>query len=142
MTHINFYRINGNFDAALKLACQLTEKAYQQGLTVLLHTPESSISKQLDEQLWRYNPSSFLPHILENNPKEAISISHQNEPGEHHGLLINLANNTPDWFSRFEKAIEIVYDDQQTIDQKRDQYSFYKSRGYPIKYHDLTSSDK
>lgn len=142
MTHINFYRINGNFDAVLKLACQLTEKAYQHGLTVLLHTPESSISKLLDEQLWRFKPSSFLPHTQENNPKEAISISHQNEPGKHHGLLINLGNNIPDWFSRFEKAIEIVYDDQQTIDQKRDRYSFYKNRGYPIKYHDLTSSDK
>lgn len=140
MTHINFYRINGNFDAAQKLACKLTEKAFQKGLTVLLHTSELTISNQLDEQLWRFKPASFLPHAQEDTPKETISISHQNKPGEHHGLLINLSNNTPDWFSRFENAREIVYDDQQTIDQKREQYSFYKSRGYPIKYHDLTKA--
>ena len=140
MTHINFYRINGDIDTALKLACQLTEKAFNQGLTVLLHTPEVSISTQLDEQLWCFHPCSFLPHAQESTPEETISISHHNEPGEHHGLLINLSNSTPDWFSRFEKAIEIVYDDQQIIDQKREQYSFYKSRGYPLKYHDLTKS--
>jgi len=140
MTHINFYRINGNFDSALTLACQLTGKAFQQGITVLLHTPEPAASEQLDKQLWSFKPTSFLPHAQEEVPEADISISHQNEPGEHHGLLINLSNNTPDWFSRFEKTIEIVYDDQQIIDQKREQYSFYKSRGYPIKYHDLTKA--
>jgi DNA polymerase-3 subunit chi len=45
---------------------------------------------------------------------------------------------TPDWFSRFRKVVEIVYDDAQVIEKKRQRYSFYQGRGYPIKYHDLT----
>ena len=138
MTQVNFYRINGNFDAALTLACQLAEKAFHQGLSVLLHTSDSSISEQLSSQLWTFKPSSFLPHQVEDSPTETIAISHHDNPGEHHGLLINLRNNTPGWFSRFEKAVEIVYDDQQLIEQKRERYSFYNKRGYPLKYHDLT----
>ena len=139
MTHINFYRINGGLDDAIKLACQLTEKALQQGMMVLLHAEESNVSEQLDQLLWSFKPSSFIPHKLEDTPTEAISISHHDNPGEHHGLLINLGNSTPNWFSRFEKTIEIVYDDQQVIEQKREQYGFYKNRGYPMKYHDLTT---
>jgi DNA polymerase-3 subunit chi len=138
VTHINFYRISGDFNAALKLACQLTEKAFQQGLTVLLQTPDASVSEQLDQQLWTFKASSFLPHAVEALPKTNIVVSHHNEPGEHHGLLINLGSHTPEWFSRFEKAIEIVYDDEAVIEQKRAQFSFYKDRGYPMKYHDLT----
>lgn len=138
MTNINFYRINGNFNDAINLACQLTEKAFQQGLTVLLHTSKKDISEQLSTQLWSFKPSSFLPHELEELPTAALSISHQDDPGEHHGLLINLGINTPGWFSRFEKVIEIVYDDQQVIEQKRERYGFYQKRGYPLKYHDLT----
>ena len=138
MTGINFYRINGDFDAALNLACQLTEKAFQQGLTVLLHTSDETVSEQLDSLLWAFKPTTFLPHECEHNPNERVSICHQDDPGNHHGLLINLDPTTPDWFTRFEKAVEIVYDDQQIIEQKRERFSFYKSRGYPLNYHDLT----
>lgn len=140
MTHINFYRINGDFDAALKLACQLAEKAFQQGMTTLIHTGDSTVSEQLDQLLWSFKPSAFLPHEVEVFPAANIAISHQDEPGDHHGLLINLQSSTPNWFPRFEKAVEIVYDDDQVIKQKREQFSFYKHRGYPMKYHDLTQS--
>jgi|TARA_R110000822_G_scaffold59736_26_gene149088 DNA polymerase-3 subunit chi len=138
MTNINFYRINGGFDAALALACQLTEKAFHQGLTVLLHTADETISQELDSQLWSFKSTAFLPHELEKSPKDSVSICHHDDPGDHHGLLINLGTDTPGWFTRFEKAVEIVYDDEKIIKQKRERFSFYKSRGYPLNYHDLT----
>ena len=138
MTQVNFYRINGDFNAVLTLACQLAEKAFQQDLSVLLYTSDSTISEQLSSQLWAFKPYSFLPHQVEDFPSETIAISHHDNPGKHHGLLINIGNNTPGWFSRFEKAVEIVYDNQQVIEQKRERYSFYNNRGYPLKYHDLT----
>lgn len=141
MTQINFYKLSGNFDAALVLACRLTEKAYQQNLPVLLHTPDEAASRQLDELLWSFKPSAFLPHAIETVPASAIAISHTDDPGEHHGILINLSRSAPSWFSRFEKAIEIVYDDQQIIDEKRERWSFLKSRGYPMQYHDLTKPE-
>lgn len=141
MTHINFYKLSGNFDAALLLACRLTEKAYQQNLPVLLLTPDEVASRQLDELLWSFKPSAFLPHAIEALPASAIAISHSDDPGEHHGILINLSRSAPSWFSRFEKAIEIVYDDQQIIDEKRERWSFLKSRGYPMQYHDLTKPE-
>lgn len=140
MTHINFYKLTGDFDAALTLACRLTEKAHQQGMQVLLHTPDEATSRRLDELLWSFKPSAFLPHAIEMPPQSDIAISHGDDPGEHHGLLINLTAEAPNWFSRFEKAIEIVYDEQQVIEGKRERFRFYKSRGYPLQYHDLSKS--
>lgn len=141
MTHVNFYKLSGDFDAALVLACRLTEKAFQQGLQVLLHTPDEATSRRLDELLWSFKPSAFLPHAVEATPVSDIAISHGDDPGEHHGILINLADEAPGWFSRFEKTIEIVYDEQQVIDSKRERFRFYKSRGYPLQYHDLSKPE-
>lgn len=139
MTNINFYKISGGFSESLILACQLTEKAFQQGLQVLLHTDSEDVSRQLDDLLWSFRPTAFLPHAVEPVPASAIAINHTDEPGDHHGLLINLTRDTPGWFSRFEKAIEIVYDDQQVIEQKRTRFSFYKHCGYPLNFHDLSN---
>lgn len=141
MTQVNFYKLAGNFEAALALACRLTEKAYQRGLPVLLHTPDEETSKRLDELLWSFKPTSFLPHAIEAVPESPIAISHGDDPGEHHGILINLAGEAPGWFSRFEKTIEIIYDDQQVIEEKRARWAFYNHRGYPLQYHDLSKAE-
>lgn len=140
MTHINFYRISGGFDNALKLVCQLVEKARQQKLSVLIHA-EADTNDKLSEMLWSSSPSAFLPHAVEAIPTSNISLTSSDDPGEHHGLLISLKEKMPNWFSRFEKAVEIVYDDQQVIAQKRDNFGHHKSRGYPLQYHDLQKPD-
>ncbi len=137
MTHIGFYKIAGDAQAALRFACQLTEKAFKQQMTVLIHTVGETQSEQLSHLLWSFSPVSFLPHGLEASPISGIAISHENEPGDHHGFLINLTNRVPGWFSRFERAAEIVYDEHQVIENKREHFKFYKDRGYPIQYHDL-----
>ena len=113
MTNIIFYRITGDYDAA--------------------------ISEKINEELWGFKATAFLPHQIEESPSAPISISHHLDPGNHDALLINMSSHvTPDWFSRFRKVVEIVYDDAQVIEKKRQRYSFYQGRGYPIKYHDLT----
>ena len=139
MTKVNFYRINGNLQAALILACQLTEKAWQQGMTVLIHADQSA-NKQLDELLWSFSKTAFLPHAESECPREAISITSKDNPGDHHGLLISLTEQTPSWFSRFEKVAEIIYDEPALMAHKRESFRLYKSRGYPLQYHELASS--
>lgn len=138
MTHINFYKLSGDFEQALLLACRLVEKARQQGLQVLMHTPDEATSQQLDELLWSFKPSAFIPHAIEATPISPVAISHGDDPGEHHDILINLTEEVPGWFSRFEKTFEIVYDDQKVVEVKRERFRFYKSRGYPLQYHDLS----
>ena len=139
MTNIIFYRIKGDYNSLLLFVCQLVNKAYQKKISVLISTPEESISKRIDERLWSFDTVSFIPHDIESEPSSAIAINHELNPGKHDQLLINLSDSsTPGWFSRFQKVIEIVYDEQEVINNKRKQYSFYQSRGYHIKYHDLT----
>jgi DNA polymerase-3 subunit chi len=130
MTNIIFYRIKGDFNSLLLFACKLVNKAYQKKISVLINTSEEGISKKIDEKLWSFDSVSFIPHDIESEPSSTIAINHELNPGRHDQLLINLSDSsTPRWFSRFQKVIEIVYDEQEVINNKRKQYSFYQSRG-------------
>tara|TARA_B100001063_G_scaffold246525_1_gene286133 strand:- start:612 stop:1040 length:429 start_codon:yes stop_codon:yes gene_type:complete len=142
MTNIIFYRIKGDYDSLLLFTCQLTAKAYKKNFSVLINTPDEDTSNKIDEKLWGFEPTAFIPHHIESAPSSSIAINHDHKPGIHDHLLINLSDvSTPKWFSRFKEVIEIVHDGKEVIDSKRKQYSFYRNRGYPIAYYDLTETN-
>lgn len=138
MTTIGFYKIPGNAEDALRFACRLTEKAFKQQLSIHIQTASAEQTQALDELLWSFSATAFLPHGL--TPDNPITIGEGDDQSQHHGLLINLTDEIPHWFSRFDRAAEIVYDDHVVIARKREHFKFYKDRGYPIQYHDLGKS--
>jgi DNA polymerase-3 subunit chi len=69
-----------------------------------------------------------------------VAISVEAEPGDHHQILINLQPQSPTWFSRFDRVMEIIYPQPEYEQAKRDNFTFYKDRGYALSFHDL--SDK
>jgi DNA polymerase-3 subunit chi len=144
VTKVNFYRIQGGSDAAVELSCRLADRAWQNCSDILIYATDKHIVESLDERLWSWSTGSFLPHRLSaTEGPETITLrtgsnGEPGEPGNHHGLLINLAAKTPDWFGRFESISEVIYGAEDFVEDKRLRYKFYKDRGYPIEYHDMT----
>jgi len=146
MTKVNFYRVQGDLEAVLALSCRLVERAWQQDIDTLIHTDEEQTAALMSDRLWDWSASSFLPHRRESKGPERIQIltgpadsADVEETIElHHGLLLNLAAETPSWFARFEVLCEFVHGDETRIASKRDRYRFYKDRGYPLQYHDMS----
>jgi len=66
-----------------------------------------------------------------------VQIGWHAEPGQHHDVLINLAAEIPEYFSRFERVFEVVSQDPAVLNATRSHYKFYQDRGYPLKRHDL-----
>jgi DNA polymerase III subunit chi len=138
VTKVDFY--TGVTDKLLT-ACQLSHKAMQNGVRVLLHTPDEATSNTLDQMLWQYPVTAFMPHCLHNDPAAAtmpLIISHQPEPFEHSELLISLHSCSLPFFSRFERVIEIVSQDVEDARLGRERYGFYRDRGYEIRHIDLS----
>ena len=106
---------------------------------VLCLVPDNAVAQQLDEKLWGFQATAFVPHALgvDNAP---VAISVDKEPGDHHQILINLQPQIPSWFSRFDRVVEIIYPEPAYEQAKRDNFKFYKDRGYQLSFHDL--SDK
>ncbi len=137
MTKVDFYQLPADSQDERQLfACRLAEKAFRQGLDVYLHTGNQQQAEAMDELLWSFRSHSFLPHGLMTEP-QAINIGFGNDPGGHHQLLINLSNTIPDFFSRFERVSEIIVDQEQLKVAGRQNYKFYKDRGYALSFHDM-----
>ena len=144
MTHIDFYITAAkNPDELLSFACRLTEKAYRSHCDIYLHTKSEQQMLALDEKLWSFRANSFLPHSHENSDapsvikKGNILIAHSGNVGEHHDVLINLTDKTPEFFSRFDRLAEIVSGTDTAKEKSRQRYKYYRDRGYPLKVHNL-----
>ena len=137
MTKVDFY--TGVTDK-LHTACLLSHKAMQNGLRVLLHTPDEATAEQLDKLLWQHPATAFVPHCLSSDAAAAkmpVIITYQPEPFAHSELLISLHQSCLPFFSRFERVIEIVSQEADDAKLGRERYGFYRERGYEMRHFDL-----
>ena len=136
MTKVDFYT---GSDDKLRTACQLSQKAMQNGLRVLLHVPDEAAADKLDQLLWHFPATAFMPHCRSQDAEAAtmpIVIGHD-ETFPHSELLISLHDVCLPFFSRFERVIEIVGQNDQDAKQGRERYGFYRDRGYEMRHFDL-----
>ncbi len=138
MTKVDFY--TGSTDK-LRTACQLSHKAMQNGVRVLLSAPDEATTEALDKLLWQYPATAFMPHCR-SDAEEAASVpvllNHGSDKFPHHDLLISLHDECVPFFSRFERVIEIIGNDEEDSRLGRERYKFYRDRGYELRHIDLT----
>jgi DNA polymerase III subunit chi len=137
MTKIRFY--SGATDK-LRAACQLSHKAMQNGLRVLLHTPDAAVADALDKLLWHYPATAFLPHCRSHETQAAdmpVVLDTEGASFPHSELLISLHTECLPFFSRFEHVVEIVGRDEEDVRLGRERFGFYRDRGYEMQHFDL-----
>jgi len=138
MTKVDFYT---GVNDKLQTACVLSHKAMQNGLRVLLHTPDEATTRMLDDLLWQYPATAFIPHCRSEAAEAADSpviIAQHSEPFAHSELLISLHSSCLPFFSRFERVIEIVGLEAEDARLGRERYSFYRERGFEMRHFDLS----
>jgi DNA polymerase III subunit chi len=142
MTRVDFYILKDTGDPARVLfACRLTEKAVQQGHQVYINTESAVQLQQLDDLLWTFRAGSFLPHAVddgEDNGEQPVLLAHGMEPRDSHDVLVNLSNDVPPFFSRFNRVAELVGGDEAQRAGARNRYRFYKDRGYTLNTHEIS----
>jgi DNA polymerase-3 subunit chi len=141
MTKVDFYT---GSDDKLRTACQLSQKAMQNGLRVLIHVPDETTADKLDKLLWHFPATAFTPHCRSGEADAANLpvVIGQDELFHHSELLISLHNVCLPFFSRFERVIEIVSQDDEDAKLGRERYVFYKDRGYEMRHFDLRQKQK
>lgn len=138
MTEVAFH-----FNAPDKLgyACRLLRKAVLKGSKVVV-TGEPALLRDLDEALWTFAPTEFLPHCQGEGTSPAVLAASpvvlSGSPGTapHQQVLVNLGEAVPEGFERFERLIEVVTPDEADRLQARRRWKHYASRGYAIVRHD------
>ena len=113
----------------------------QNGLRVLLHTPDEATTAALDKLLWHYPATAFIPHCRSHEAAAAempVVVGHDGASFPHHEVLISLHTTSLPFFSRFQRVIEIVSQDAEDARLGRERFSFYRDRGYEMRHFDLS----
>lgn len=139
MTQIDFYVLkSGDFQAALHYCCRLTEKVFRAGHRIYIHVDNAEQAASLDEMLWAFRPDSFVPHaVMDGQSTGDVAIGFGDSPGDHMDVMINLAVDTPPFFSRFKRLGEVVSQEPERLQALRGRWKNYKDQGYPLKKHDV-----
>ena len=140
MTRIDFYT---HVQDKLPVAIQLVNKAWNRGLNVWIRVVDDAAASRLDQGLWTHPVEGFIPHCksdhaLVNETPVIIDASDRLPCSDQ--ILINLRPERPEYFSRFERLIEIVSLNEQDRKQARERFAFYRDRGFEIHSHDLSQS--
>jgi DNA polymerase III subunit chi len=140
MTRIDFY---SNAESKLQVACQLVAKAVRERLPVVVYAPDQSTARSFDKMLWTYQAIGFVPHCLASDALSAetpVVIAFDDSEAPHHRVIVNLHEESPPAFSRYERLLEIVGVDDDDRQRARSRFRFYRDRGYEIHHHDLAKS--
>jgi DNA polymerase-3 subunit chi len=118
-----------------RVACQLAEKAFAKGQRVHLHCTDAAQTETLDKLLWTFRDKAFVPHGL-SGCNEPVEIGHV-EPTSGAAVLINLAEEVPGWFARYERVAEIVAGEESAKQTGRARFRVYRDRGCTPTTHDV-----
>ena len=141
MTSIDFYF---NAEDPLQVACRLAGKALAQKKRLLIYAPQPEMASRIDKMLWTWPAVGFVPHCAPHDPLAAhtpvlIAADAETPPSVLPSceLLLNLGEECPPHFERFERLLEVVSPAEDHRKAARARYRHYQERGYKIASHDL-----
>jgi DNA polymerase-3 subunit chi len=137
MTRVDFHF---NAPDRLQYGCRLVRKIHRSGARLLVWCEDAVALAQFDELLWTFSDADFIPHVVASDALATdtpVLLAAEAIDTPHHEVLVNLSQQTPPMFSRFDRLIEVVssHDTDRTL--ARERWRFYKERGYPLNAHDL-----
>lgn len=133
MTRVDFHT---NIPDKVAYACRLARKAYGANGKVVLLAADPAQAEQLNEALWTFSDTDFLPHVMAGDALAAqtpiIVTASMSAPLPHTDILVNLGQSIPDGVDRFARVFEIVSVDEQDAAEGRKRYVAYKKQSYPL----------
>jgi len=144
MSRVDFYLLQSRTpNAKLNVACRLANKVYQSGMTGLIRVPDAATAKQLDDLLWTYDQSSFIPHSLDDDlprpGRPPIVISHLSQCDYDRDVLISLLEQVPEDHAHFDRIAEVVGAEAEEKARARDRYRFYRDQGCQLETHEMSA---
>jgi DNA polymerase-3 subunit chi len=140
MTRADFYLIDKpRFrDDPLLLVCELARKAYSAEQPTLILARSQEQAEALDEKLWEFDDTAFIPHQIAGDDDDAITAVVIVPPGVRTAdrpLVVNLRDECAP--GTFERVLEVVAADPAEREGSRARWTEYKKRGFDVNKHDM-----
>jgi len=125
-------------DDPLLLVCELARKAFESGQSVLVLVRSFEQAEQLDEKLWDFDESAFVPHQIAGDDDDAITPVLIVPPGSDtpdRALVINLRDDCAPGL--FERVLEVVPAEEDQRTGSRARWKTYQHAGFEVKKYDM-----
>ncbi len=144
MTQVDFYIVDSDSeDARLKIACRIVDKANDSDQHVFIHAllgrrGEEARRAALDVLAGQLHPAQHRARGRGRGAAEPVIIGlNRGRLSDRWDLMINLAPDVPEFFSRYRRVAEVVDGNATRRAQSRDRYRFYRDRGYTLNTHQV-----
>jgi DNA polymerase-3 subunit chi len=138
---VDFYLLSSDQpDAKWLVACRLLEKAYSKGHRVFVYCNNRQDAEHLDELLWTFRDDSFIPHNLQGEgpePPPPVQIGYDKEPRGFNDILLNLSQETPTFYTKFKRVIELVTNLETEKELSRMHYKEYRAKSCDLHTHNI-----
>lgn len=121
-------------DAAdpLHFACRLVRRALASGKPVGICVPAAQTAR-LDALLWSFDATEFIPHrrwdgTRAPTPGEVLLVDDAARL-PHRGLLVNLGDEMPSAAFEFERVLEVIGGEPDSVQSGRVRYRAYQRSG-------------
>lgn len=138
MTRVQFF--HGAPDRTRAAAAWIAA-CHRRGGSVLVYAPDPATAQHLDRLLWAHPPTGFLPHCSAGSALAAetpIVIDSTLAFPAHDRCLLNLSDEVPPGFARFEDLVEIVSTEEPIVRAARERFRFFRDRGYELSNCDVS----
>ena len=139
---IDFYVLQTNAtDGRLRLACKIIDRAYRSGYSVYLWTRDDQESGLLDDLLWTFSQTSFIPHVRNNDRVELaapVRIDHHPPQSGTAEVVVSVADYPVEDYSNFLRIAEVVGFDEIEKRSGRSRFKFYRDQGLELETHRIT----
>jgi DNA polymerase III subunit chi len=139
MTRVDFHF---NVPDKIEYGCRLIRKIRKAGQRAVVYCDDPARLRQFDAALWSFSALEFIPHVMASDPLAAQTpVLLTGTAGElpHHDVLVNLGTSLPQFFTRFERLVEVVSAEPEDRAQARTRFRYYKDRGYPLSTHEAAA---
>lgn len=136
---ISFYLVEKSSQTQTDVVCRLCQQIYHKH-PIWIYCRDAAQAQQLDDQLWTFAPSSFVPHLLIDDTKSTTDVAHQRSntpiliscdpPPRDREVCINLTGQALDLTEIQHSAlhlIEIVGHNEQEKISSRQVFKTYRA---------------
>ena len=110
-------------------------KAYGAGKRIIIKTPDEKETKRLDDHLWTFHPTSFLPHGADKGESQPVFLTHKDANPNDADTLILTHGSVAEDIGAFDLVCEMLDGRVETqIAAARARWKEYKAAGHDLTY--------
>ncbi len=128
----------------IRVAINKLAELYQPNERILVLADKRNLLEQMDELLWHNSSKQFIAYSLDSECyafSTVVLLTDSQPKNMRYQTFLNMGERLPEKPEQFRRIIELVDNDENSIEEARKHYKIYRHLGFSICHQQLTSKE-